>query len=193
MTVKIPYSTALITYIMAAILIIAVLMYVFLKPSKEPEITLKEPLINASIEPSVTEKTKVEIDQSDALRDSIVSYGMNLLGTPYVKASCGIDGFDCSGFVYYVFQHFKIDVPRSSAEFQNFGKTVSIDSAKKGDIIVFLSPTRPVIGHIGIVTLSKGMETEFIHASSGGEMKVIISGLKQIGYQKRFVKVVSVL
>jgi len=127
------------------------------------------------------------------LRDSIVNFGMGLEGTPYVEASCSIDGFDCSGFVYYVFQHHKIQVPRSSSQFKNFGKEIPIDSVKKGDILVFLSPTRNVIGHVGIVTNPKGMESNFIHSSSGSEMKVIISNLKQKGYTRRFVKAVDVL
>jgi hypothetical protein len=127
------------------------------------------------------------------LRDSIVNFGMGFLGTPYVEAGCSKNGFDCSGFVYFVFQHFKIQVPRSSSEFENFGKEIPIDSVKKGDILVFLSPTRNVIGHIGIVTNPKGKESDFIHASSGSEMKVIISSLKKEGYTKRFVKAVDVL
>lgn len=127
------------------------------------------------------------IKTNDSLRDSIVNFGMGLLGTPYVEASNSKDGFDCSGFVYYVFQHYKIQVPRSSSQFNNFGKEIPIDSVKKGDILVFLSPTRNVIGHVGIVTNPKGMESDFIHASSGSEMKVIISSLKQKGYTRRFL------
>jgi cell wall-associated NlpC family hydrolase len=46
-------------------------------------------------------------------KDSIVNYGMKFLGTPYVTAGCSKEGFDCSGFVYFVFQHFNIKVPRS--------------------------------------------------------------------------------
>lgn len=138
--------------------------------------------------------TNIPISKSNMiLRDSLVNYAQTLLGTPYVTASCNKDGFDCSGFVFYVFQHFKIIVPRSSSEFKNFGKTVRIDSARIGDILVFLSPTKNEIGHVGIITIANGMESEFIHASSGGEMKVMISSLKQEGYKKRFVKVVDVL
>jgi cell wall-associated NlpC family hydrolase len=128
-----------------------------------------------------------------SLRDSIVSFGMDLLGTPYVEAGCSNNGFDCSGFVFFVFQHFKIKVPRSSSQFDNFAKEIAIESVKKGDILLFLSPTRNVIGHIGIVSNPKGMESEFIHASSGHEMKVIISSLKQRGYKRRFVKAIRVL
>ena len=127
------------------------------------------------------------------IRDNIVDFGMDLLGTPYVEASSSKAGFDCSGFVYYVFQHHKIQVPRSSSQFKNFGKEIPIENVKKGDILVFLSPSRNAIGHIGIVTNPKGKHSDFIHATSGREMKVIISSLKQEGYKRRFVKAVDVL
>ncbi|QBZ98800.1 C40 family peptidase [Flavobacterium sangjuense] len=126
-------------------------------------------------------------------RDSIVNYGMELLGTPYVSAGTDKNGFDCSGFIYYVFKHFKIEVPRSSPQYKNFGKEVPIENVKKGDILVFLSPTANVVGHLGIVTNPKGMETEFIHSTSGREMKVVISSLKVEGYKRRFVKAISVI
>jgi len=90
-------------------------------------------------------------------------------------------------------KYYKIEVPRSSPQFNNFGKEIPIEDVKKGDILVFLSPTRNVIGHLGIVINPKGMESDFIHASSGREMKVIISSLKQKGYTRRFVKAVDVL
>jgi cell wall-associated NlpC family hydrolase len=128
-----------------------------------------------------------------SLGDKIVSFGMQLLGTPYVTAGSGKNGFDCSGFVHFVFRHFKIQVPRSSSQFQNFGKEIPIDQVRKGDILVFLSPTRNVIGHLGIVTNAKGMESDFIHASSGREMQVIITSLKKPGYTRRFVKAVRVI
>lgn len=127
------------------------------------------------------------------LGDKIVNFGMGLLGTPYVAAGCSKNGFDCSGFVYFVFNHFKIKVPRSSSEFKNFGKEIPIRSVKKGDILLFLSPTRNVIGHIGIVTNPNGMESDFIHSSSGREMKVIVTSLKKPGYTRRFVKAIRVL
>ena len=128
-----------------------------------------------------------------SLRDNIVNYGMELLGTPYVQSGTDKDGFDCSGFVYYVFKHFKIEVPRSSPQYENFGKEIPIDKLKKGDILIFLSPTSNVIGHLGIVTNPKGMESDFIHSTSGRQMKVVISSLKVPGYKSRFVKAISVI
>lgn len=133
------------------------------------------------------------IDNNRYLGDKIVSYGMEFLGTPYVVAGNGKNGFDCSGFVYFVYNHFKIKVPRSSSQFENFGKEIPISDVKKGDILLFLSPTRNVIGHLGIVTNPKGMESDFIHSSSGREMQVVITSLKKPGYTRRFVKAIRVL
>ena len=118
---------------------------------------------------------------------------MKFLGTPYVEAGAGKEGFDCSGFVYFVFKHNQITVPRSSADFQNFGKEIPIENVQKGDILLFLSPTRDEIGHIGIVSNPKGIDSDFIHASSGREMKVIISNFSTTGYAKRFVKAIRVI
>lgn len=127
------------------------------------------------------------------LRDSIVNYGMKLLGTPYVSAGCSKKGFDCSGFVYFVFQHFKIKVPRSSAAYNNFGREIAIENVQKGDVLLFLSPTRNEIGHIGIVSNPNGKQSDFIHATSGREMKVTITNLANKGYAKRFVKAIRIL
>jgi len=135
----------------------------------------------------------IPININDVLRDSIVNFGMKFLNTPYVYGASRKDGFDCSGFVHFVFQHFKIQVPRSSSQFKNFGKEIPIDSVRKGDVLVFLSPTSNAVGHVGIITNSMGNESDFIHASSGNDMKVIISSLKQAGYKRRFVKALSVL
>jgi cell wall-associated NlpC family hydrolase len=143
---------------------------------------------------AITKETIINpVKISVSLRDSLVSFGMKFLGTPYIAGGSGKNGFDCSGFVYFVFRHFNVQVPRSSSQFQLFGKEIPIDSVRKGDVLLFLSPTRNAIGHVGIVTNPKGKESDFIHASSGREMKVIITSLKQKRYNHRFVKAVNVL
>lgn len=134
-----------------------------------------------------------QIEPNKNKRDSIVDFSTQLLGTPYISGACDKKGFDCSGFVYFVFKNFNIKVPRSSTEFKSFGKEIPIEKVRKGDILVFLSPTKNIIGHEGIVSNPKGLESAFIHATSGKEMKVIISNLKQNGYRLRFVKAIDVL
>ncbi|WP_432672159.1 C40 family peptidase [Flavobacterium sp. SM2513] len=172
----------LVTYILLAVVAAFVLYYTFQK--KEPinaEIALAQVAVQAPL---------MEINLG--LRDSIVAYGMEYLGTPYVTAGCSKNGFDCSGFVYFVFQHFNIEVPRSSAAFEDFGTEIPIEAVEKGDVLLFLSPTRDAIGHIGIVTEPKGMESEFIHATSGREMQVVVTPLSNDGYTRRFVKAIRV-
>lgn len=153
--------------------------------------SLRETEILPSAEFSSESKTPFKAKSS--LRDSLDIFGKDLLGIPYSYAGTSREGFDCSGFIYYVFKNFDIDVPRSSSQFADFGVEVAIDLIQKGDILVFLSPTRDEIGHLGIVTNPNGMETEFIHATSGKEMQVTISSLKQPGYNRRFVKAVRVI
>lgn len=142
---------------------------------------------------SERETTLATVQTDNTLKDSIVEYGIELLGTPYKTAGSGKEGFDCSGFVNFVFQHFNIKVPRSSAHFENFGREIPIANVQKGDLLLFLSPTRNAIGHIGIITSANGRESDFIHASSGREMKVIITNLSNQGYTSRFVKAIRVL
>lgn len=143
--------------------------------------------------PITTETVISTIETNASLRDSIVDYGMKYLGKPYMTGASCEEGFDCSGFVYFVFKHFKISVPRSSIGFKDFGKEIPIESVQKGDVLVFLSPSKDVIGHVGIVTKPNGMGSEFIHATSGAEMKVVLTNLNNKGYTKRFVKAVDVL
>jgi cell wall-associated NlpC family hydrolase len=127
-------------------------------------------------------------------RDDIVAFAKTLLGTTY-KYACSnpSEGFDCSGFVYYVYSHFNIKVPRSSGEFSNEGHEVSIANAQPGDIILFTGTdsTDRTIGHIGIVT--ENIDTlKFIHASSGKVYSVVISPFDHY-YQTRFIKIMNIL
>ncbi len=142
----------------------------------------------------IKEETVFTSGQTDhTLRDRIVDYGMNLLGTPYVEAGNGEEGFDCSGYLYFVFQHFDIEVPRSTSGYEDFGTEIPIENVQKGDLLLFLSPTRDAIGHIGMVSNANGNESDFIHATSGSAMQVVITNLSNEGYTRRFVKAIRVI
>ncbi|MFT7592479.1 MAG: cell wall-associated NlpC family hydrolase [bacterium] len=156
-------------------------------PLKQKPANQDAPLIATDID----EPDTISLQDVLSLEDSIISFGMTYLGTPYSEAGNGEKGFDCSGFVYFVFQHFNIAVPRSSKDFKEVGKDISIEEIRKGDILLFLSPTRNEIGHVGIVSTPNG--SDFIHASSGSEYSIIISNLARDGYSKRFAKAIRVL
>jgi len=133
--------------------------------------------------------------QTEINRDSIISYAKQYLGTPYVYASSNPQkGFDCSGFVSYVFKNFGMTLPRSSSGYKNIGKTVKPEEFKVGDILVFYGyKDKTTIGHLGIICEANGMQSKFIHASSGKAQQVTITALDTEHYTKRFYKCVDVL
>lgn len=131
------------------------------------------------------------------LLDSLLLFCKKQLGTNYKYASCNPNsGFDCSGFVYYVFNHFKVNVPRSSSDFITTGKTIHPDSCIAGDVIVFTGTNAKNrnAGHVGIVISNLGEELQFIHSSSNKKHSgVKISSYKESPYyEKRFLKIVRV-
>ena len=124
----------------------------------------------------------------------LVNFAQTLLGIPYKYASSDpMEGFDCSGFITYVFNHFNIEVPRSSVDFTNTGNEVDIRTAKEGDLILFTGTVDSIrtVGHMGIVTENVD-ELKFIHSTSGKANAVTVSTLTE-HYKRRFVKIIRVL
>jgi cell wall-associated NlpC family hydrolase len=135
--------------------------------------------------------------QNEVPADSLISFAKQYLGKKYCYGSCTPkNGFDCSGFVYYVFGHFSIKVPRASMDYEKQGKVIKLDSARKGDVIVFTGtkPKNRKPGHVGIVVSEKGEELKFIHSSSGKKANgiIITNYSASLYYQSRFIKVVRV-
>ncbi|GAB2775272.1 hypothetical protein GCM10027275_17960 [Rhabdobacter roseus] len=127
--------------------------------------------------------------------EEVVAFAKTLRGVPYRFATCDPKkGFDCSGFIAYVFNHFGMEVPRSSAAFARLGREVPRQQARPGDLILFTGTVSAVrrVGHIGMVVENQDGELSFIHATSGREMAVTITPLT-VGYKRRFVKVIRLL
>lgn len=134
-----------------------------------------------------------DVNTKNVNPDELVNFAQTLIGTPYVYASTNPKvGFDCSGFITYVFNHFDISVPRSSIDFTGVGKEVPVADAKRGDIILFTgtNPEEKFVGHMGIV-VSNTDTLRFIHSTSGKAMSVTITPLNSY-YMGRFVKTIRV-
>ena len=126
--------------------------------------------------------------------EEFTCFAKTLLGSPYKYASKNpVSGFDCSGFINYVADHFQIKVPRSSVQFTNIGKEITEEEAQPGDLILFTgtNPASRVVGHIGIVTENINQKLNFIHSSSGKGKGVVIDDLSDY-YRSRFVKVIRI-
>lgn len=125
-------------------------------------------------------------------RDSLVGFAKSLLGVQYLYGSTDpARGFDCSGFITYVFNHFNKVVPRSSYEFINMGKRKSLQASRPGDIILFTGTdsAERTIGHIGIICDIVNGSPSFIHSTSGKADGVTITSMENIFYQDRFIAV----
>lgn len=107
---------------------------------------------------------------SNAAPQDLTALARSLVGTPYRYGGNSPDsGFDCSGFVGYVFrQSLNIDLPRSSQEIYRLGQPVEPAQLRPGDL-VFYNTLRRAFSHVGIYL----GEDRFIHSpSSGGGIRV---------------------
>ncbi len=135
-----------------------------------------------------------KINTKNVHPDQLVYFAETLIGTPYKYGSAVKEnGFDCSGFITYVFNHFNISVPRSSVEFTNAGVTIPFLDSKKGDLILFTGTDKTgwIVGHMGIITENNQGRIKFIHSASGNNRGVMISEMSPYFFE-RFVKVVRV-
>lgn len=97
----------------------------------------------------------------------VVDYGKTYIGSPYSYGGCSsVKGFDCSGFVSYVFKMGGQNLPRSSRDIAAIGNTVSLENAKRGDLLFFKTSSSGSISHVGIVSEIKDNKVIMLHSST---------------------------
>lgn len=69
--------------------------------------------------------------------NQVYSVGLQYQGVPYVYGGSTPAGFDCSGFVMFVYAQFGISLPHSVVSQDNIGTTISAADAQPGDLVVF--------------------------------------------------------
>ena len=135
-----------------------------------------------------------KIETGETTPEELLSFAKSLVGIPYLYASADpANGFDCSGFITYVFNHFNIAVPRSSVDFTDIEKEIPLAEALPGDLILFTGTDSliRIVGHMGIVASLDNNQLSFIHSTSGKANGVTITPLNNY-YMGRFVKVIRV-
>jgi cell wall-associated NlpC family hydrolase len=133
-----------------------------------------------SAEPAVAEAAAAAIagNVPDARYGGVVGIAMRYLGIPYRwGGSSPSTGFDCSGFVMFVFSQVGVSLPHNAAAQYAHGTPVSRDQLQAGDLVFFDG-----LGHNGIY-IGGG---QFIHSPHTGD-SVKISSLSQSWYDSRFV------
>jgi cell wall-associated NlpC family hydrolase len=99
---------------------------------------------------------------------AVTGTALALRGAPYRDGGSDPTGFDCSGFVQYVFGQHGVPLPRDvKAQFQS-GERVNPNALEPGDLI-FFTTVAPGASHVGMAIGGD----EFVHApSSTGVVRV---------------------
>lgn len=111
----------------------------------------------------------------------------SLFGIKYHYGGESIKGFDCSGFVQYIYRDtFDAYLPRTSRQLSEIGRKIPPGKLQRGDLVFFRLNSRQ-INHVGIY-LDRNL---FAHASSS--RGITMGNLDNSYYKKRFVKAVRLL
>ena len=112
------------------------------------------------------------------LGQQIVEYALGFLGSKYVYGGTSPSGFDCSGFVTYVYKNFGISVTRDAhGQFRDNGVLIDKSDLSPGDLVFFASGGGDYVTHVGIYIGN----SEFVHSSSNST-GVIVSRLDSAYY-----------
>jgi cell wall-associated NlpC family hydrolase len=114
--------------------------------------------------------------------NQLVNVATQYVGTPYRFGGASPAGFDCTGFVMFVYSQFGISLPRNEAGQLNSGPQVSPDDLQPGDVVVFANTYRAGLSHTGIYV----GDGKFVHAANE-RTGVIISNLWDSYWGPRFV------
>jgi cell wall-associated NlpC family hydrolase len=121
------------------------------------------------------------------LADSILERGMSLIGTRYRFGGTSEAGFDCSGFIGYLFrEEAGMNLPRSTREMINVDAPLVARSAlKPGDLLFFATNgRRGRVSHAGIYL----GDNQFIHSSSRKSGGVRVDSLGDSYWNKTFIE-----
>lgn len=134
-------------------------------------------------QPTVTESGKKDLLTK---RKEIVNFAKKYVGTGYKYAGKNPKGFDCSGFVYFVMNHFGIDLPGGSRHQENLGKKIAVKEVRPGDLIFFRRTKEGTVFHVSLV-ISNGINgIQVIHSTSS--RGVVIDNIQENNYWKVKIK-----
>lgn len=116
------------------------------EPGDEVAATAAEPVVEEVVEEVATQTASRDYDRSSsesyaavppARAGSVVETALQYVGYPYVYGGTSPSGFDCSGFVQYVFAQHGIGLPRMSGDQGRAGTQIPASEAQPGDLVVW--------------------------------------------------------
>lgn len=110
-------------------------------------------------------------EEVTGIRRDIIDFAHTFMGVPYKWGGHTPTGFDCSGYIWYVFKEYDLELPRVSRYQQREATPVEIADLRPGDLIFFSNSIR--VNHAGIVISNTGDTLEMIHSSSSLGISVV--------------------
>ena len=137
---------------------ICILMYT----SFQAEAIFAKSKVNIGAIPA-DQQVSSQIHDTSTKRQAIILTATDLIGTPYVWGGNDLSGFDCSGFIEYIFKKNGLYMPRTTNQQQYFGESITFDQVRPGDLYFFEEDGQ--VYHVALA-LADGY---YLHAPSPGK------------------------
>jgi len=139
--------------------------------------TEAEEIVTLQVEHTLLTEAAEDVEPPKPVgRPRVVAIALRYLGTPYRWAGSSPGGFDCSGFVMYVYGRVGVGLPHNSSMLWSVGRPVARKDLQPGDIVFFNG-----LSHVGIY-IGRG---RFVHAPHTGDV-VKISRLSESWYRTTY-------
>jgi len=131
-----------------------------------------------AVKSAAVKQTSNDVSSAGYDVDKLISVAKDQLGTPYVFGGSSPSGFDCSGYISYVYGKAGKSIGRTSAA-GFYGKSSKVSDPEVGDLVFFDNTYKSGISHVGIYI----GDNQFIHA---GGNQVQITSLSNVYWKKHF-------
>ena len=116
--------------------------------------------------------------------DSVITFGKKFLGLRYKYGGTTEKGFDCSGYVSYIFGKYGFKLPHSSSGIADIGEKIDLMHAQRGDFILFKGRSAKTnrVGHVALIIKADSGQITMMHSCQRG---VMIEKYNNSDYYKR--------
>ena len=130
----------------------------------------------------ITTTTTKGASTNSRTRQSIVTYAKQQKGTPYKYGGRTPRGFDCSGFTYYVYNEFDVELTPVSRVQETEGRKVALKDAQPGDLIFFRKTRAGAVFHVALVVSNGSEGITVVHSTTS--RGVIVENISKSSYWK---------
>ena len=115
------------------------------------------------------------VKKNNPKADAIIAYAKTFLGVPYRYGGSSPSGFDCSGFINYIFGNFGFSLVRTSYGLADLGETIALSNIQPGDLLFFKGSNinSSTVGHVALVVEVAPNTLKFIHSANGDRKSVV--------------------